>query len=149
MYYELELAECDGARVRRARSEFALRERRSPFDAFDPGQMKHVLQRVGEKGLGPHLLLCEMRESLHPALERQAHAHEIAREEKAYARKSAVRIPEPGQAEQDHGDSEQCLRECDHVDAMTDFAYHEAAEHERQNEQKQEQAVEEIDADRL
>ena len=63
-----------------------------------------MLQREREEALRLRLLLGELREPLHPALERQAQAHQVAREQVAEADEAAARIPQPGQRHEQHRD---------------------------------------------
>ena len=92
--------------------------RRLPGDARDPRQIEHVVHAPARESAPAALLLRQVGEPLHPALERQAETHQVTRQQVADAAESAARVPQPRQADQQQRDHHQRLRQRQRIVAV-------------------------------
>ena len=70
---------------------------RLPVDPAHPGQSRDVLGSGHDELVRIALLVGEIGQAVHPALEGHAHAHEVAVHQLADAGEAAARIPQPAQ----------------------------------------------------
>ncbi len=130
--------------VRRRLAETPRATRRAPFAATDPVEFVQVGERVAHEGFRIALALGKRRQPLRPAFERQAYGQQIARGHLPQAGETRAWIPQPGQRQQQHRHAEERLHQRPGITRLRYRHHGEHAQCQHDHQQREHQAVDEI-----